>query len=313
MRWVSDFEALAACPWQMLLGRVLEIAPPVPVRELGLLLEPAHVGSVVHAVLSAIVRERAGKWPDEAGLRELTTQAATAVVHRERLAPAGIARLLELRAQGFLHVARRLDLELCAGSRAEIQGALRVSDSRSLPFRADRVEPTEEGELWIDFKTSKSPLTINKTEKGRNDALHKAIREGRALQAAAYALAAGPAAIGRYLYLHPRIDDNLRALDARSSDPEVGEALRQALERLYAAWEAGAFPPRLVHTDLRSEHKGCARCDFQGACQRGDSGMRARTASWLRADPARPAETGFLGAVQGLWRLTRPAPEGGDA
>src|SRR5258706_16441887 len=80
----------------------------VPVRDLGAVLEAAHVGSVVHAVLARIVIQCAAEWPDEAGGRALGAGEAYALVHKEHIAPPGLARLLAPRAPRFLQVARRL-------------------------------------------------------------------------------------------------------------------------------------------------------------------------------------------------------------
>lgn len=307
--WVSALEALANCPWQMFLGRVLALAPAVPVRDLGAVLEAAHVGSVVHAVLAAIVEERGGSWPDATGLEELCAAEAQALVRAEHLAPAGLARVLALRAQGFLEVARALDAVPARAVRAEVEVRFPVPPRHTLRFRADRVETREQGELWIDFKTSRRPLSDRKTLQTREKHLREAVRSGHALQAAAYASAAGPSATGRYVYLHPRIDATLRAQDAPGGDPELRRAFDSALARLYAAWEAGAFPPRLVAPTLREEHPGCKSCEFQAACQRGDSGLRSRTVAWLRADEVAAEQSGFAGAVQGLWRLKRAPRE----
>jgi hypothetical protein len=260
-------------------------------------------------VLSAIVLKRGGKWPDEAGLRELCAAQAQLLVRKEHLAPAGLARVLALRAQGFLAVARKLDAERPDAARAEIEVHFPIDAGHTLPFRADRVEARAEGELWIDFKTSRRPLSQAKKPETREKHMREAVRSAGALQAAAYAFAAHPPATGRYVYLHPRIDDTLRAQDAHGADAELRAAFDSALARLYAAWDEGAFPPRLVAPTLREEHKGCKSCEFQAACQRGDSGLRARTVEWLRADELAGAQSGFAGAVQGLWRLKRAPVE----
>jgi len=311
--WVSTLEALADCPWQMLLGRTLGLAPALPVRDVGAVLEPAHVGSVVHGVLARIVNQRGAQWPDEAGLRDLCAQESRAVVRSEHIAPAGLGRLLALRAQGFLEVARRIDALREGSVRAEVEGQLELAPGRVLRFRADRLEsPLEGGELWIDFKTSRRPLSDAVKPDTRASHMHKAIGEAKALQAAAYALAHGPEAIGRYVFLHPLIDAERRAQDASGADPEVRRLFFEAAARLYEALEEGAFPPRLVAANLVHEHLGCKRCDYRAACQVGDSGMRTRTVEWLRGDRHAAAQTGFAGALQGLWRLKRP-PAGGPA
>jgi len=305
--WVSALEALASCPWQMFLGRVLSLAPAVPVHDLGAVLEPAHVGSVVHGVLAAIAA-RGGDWPGEAALAELSAAQARELVRREHLAPAGIARVLALRALGFLEVARALDARRTGERRAEVEGAFDFEGRHTLRFRADRVE----GELWIDFKTSRRPLSDGVKLETREKRMRAAVREGAALQAAAYAFAATPPATGRYVYLHPRIDERVREQDAPGSDAGLRRDFEAALGRLYRGWESGAFPPRLVAPTLSAEHTGCKSCDFQVACQRGDSGMRARTVEWLRADELAAEQSGFAGAVQALWRLKRP-PQGAPA
>jgi hypothetical protein len=307
--WVSALEALANCPWQMFLGRVLGLAPAVPVRDLGAVLEAAHVGSVVHGVLAAIVKRRGGAWPDERGLRELCAEEAQALVRAEHLAPAGLSRVLALRSLGFLEVARRLDGPPSRSRTAEVESQLRFDERHTLPFRADRVDERAEGAVWIDFKTSRHPLSEAVKPETREKHMRAAVREGAALQAATYAFAATPPATGRYLYLHPRIDESLRAQDAPGGDPALRRDFDAALARLYAAWEEGAFPPRLVARSLRDEHKGCKSCEFQAACQRGDSGMRTRTVQWLRDDSAAPAMSGFVGALQGLWRLKLDRPQ----
>src|SRR6185295_18362729 len=112
------------------------------------------------------------------------------------------------------------------------------SRRRVLRFRADRLEdPLEGGELWIDFKTSRRPLSDAVKLDTREDHMRKAIGEAKALQVAAYALARGPEAIGRYVFLHPLIEAERRAQDASGADPEVRRLFFEAAARLYEALE----------------------------------------------------------------------------
>ncbi len=206
-------------------------------------------------------------------------------------------------------IARTLDATRSGAVRAEVEVRFPLDPRHTLRFRADRVESRESGEVWIDFKTSRRPLTQAKTAVTREKHLREAVRSASALQAAAYAFAADPPATGRYVFLHPRIADAQRTQDAPGTDAALRAAFDSALARLCAAWDEGAFPPRLVAPSLRAEHPGCKSCEFQAACQRGDSGLRSRTVEWLRADELAGEQRGFAGAVQGLWRLKRAPKE----
>jgi RecB family exonuclease len=282
---VSAFESTARCPWQAFLRRVLRLRtvqdPLASVPDL-----PANVvGLVVHKVLEQLATPQGDfRWPDEARLLACTEQAAEAIVRREQLAPLGLRHWLVQLALPYLRVAGELQGQ--ASIRVlgvEQRGEMALSGTgRKLRFIADRVEQSESGALWTDFKTGK-PLTSN--SKQREGPLLQAIESGEHLQVAVYAVA--NAAHGRYLYLGAHTPDHARVIgSAAVADPvELVKALEGALQRLDQVWIHGGFVPRLAQRGKDEEPSTCEHCEVRLACQRGDSGAKLRLQRWLQAPP----------------------------
>jgi hypothetical protein len=78
-------------------------------------------------------------------------------------------------------------------------------------------------------------------------------------------------------------------------------ALAPVLDALFAAWDAGAFVPRLLEPDRRTIYPACATCDVREACVQGDSGARLRLATWLETEPE--SDRGFERPARAWWAL----------
>jgi RecB family exonuclease len=310
--WISvtALEDLARCPWKAFLRRVLRLKPPCDAR--GALpsgLDARLLGNVVHGALARIVGVRGGEfteldallaanpeppqWPDADALSALLLDSAREVVADEAIALPSYAHALAERARAFVEQARRVDWALgpplVLGG--EASSALALDDAcgrrREIHFRADRVD-REGGALRLtDYKTGRPPAK----------ALDE-LAQGKLLQTAVYALAAGEGAQGRYLYLRPDLKDDARVV-ATPPQAELAPALRTVLHTLLAAWDAGAFVPRLREPAEDREPYACSRCELKDACSRGDSGMRLRLGAWADAPGTAPEET----AAHALWRL----------
>jgi hypothetical protein len=196
---------------------------------------------------------------------------------------------------------------------AEVEGALRIAGSDGAPFElrfvADRVDRAEDALRLTDYKSGR-PALGQTSEAGRRNGQLRLVAGGRLLQGAVYAFAAeGLAprgATGRYLHLAPLEDERTREIAARSDDAELRAAFEGSVRAAAAAWSAGAFFPRLLAPDGRSEGPACRYCDLKEACLRGDSGARRRLREWALA-PEAPAPTPAEAAMRALWR-----PEAGE-
>ncbi|MCU0303456.1 MAG: PD-(D/E)XK nuclease family protein [Thermoanaerobaculales bacterium] len=292
--WVTHLERVATCPWQAFVGRRLGVRP-LPDPHLGLP-DPDHrlVGNVVHEVLERIVAGPRGErstldealprpprtvpWPPDRDLDELVIEAARRVVFDEGLGGFGLVPLLAARARPVLEVAREVEWggggALEGVLAAEIVGELAGEVGRRvIGFRADRLDA---GPRATDYKTG-GPLSGAKKPETRARHLLAAVATGRALQAAAYALAT-PGGIGRYLYLRPEIGDapvEARVLEATGDDPELGAAFDAAVRTVDAALVAGAAFPRVA--EPKGKKAGhCEHCEVAEACRVDDSSFTRR-------------------------------------
>ena len=245
-------------------------------------------------------------WPDADALEALALRAAREVLRDEGLVLDGLARVMVEQALPLLDVARALDAQARARDHAvlgaEVEGELALAATgppasggdapptlSRVRFVADRVERGPDGLLVTDFKTGR-PFAEHKTEAKREEHFLRRVARGRALQAGAYALAAGPGAEGRYVFLGPRLAPELRVFRVPAGSAVLAAAFAGATATLGRAYAAGAFFPRLVDDELVREHRTCARCEVSQACSRGDSGARARLAAWVLAHEEPPLE-----------------------
>lgn len=326
--FVTHLETMAACPWQLFLGRLLRLEPtPDPLAALPGA-DPLLLGNTVHAVLQRIVEEAAARaepgalpvlvsWPAPAELGPLLVEASARLLAAEGIDMPGLARALAERARPLVEAAGAADWtggEPLAVLSVESQDEVAVQDAagrnRSLRFRADRVDPigpAAGGLRFTDYKTGR-PLSEGRTAATRRRHFLERVRAGTHLQAAAYLLAAaGEPAVGRYLYLRPGLEEEKRELAVTLDDREIGAAFAQAVRAVLAAWDAGSFFPRVVDPAGRNEPARCGYCAVAEACVRGDSGARNRLFEWTgragQAEDLTPAEESLLG----VWRL--PAKE----
>ncbi len=334
--FVTALERLATCPWQVFLERVLRVEPtPDPVLSLPDV-DPLLLGNAVHKVLEKLVREALGgdppktlaeaarrppahvAWPPADELDRLLRRETAALVVEEGVALAGMARALAVRALPCLGEAAASDWR--AGSvpaaGAEVTGEITVPDAagrpRRLGFKADRADARPGGLALTDYKTGR-PLSTAKTETYRRRHLLAEIAAGKRLQAVAYALAEGAAA-GRYLFLKPGLPEETREFPVGAGDAEATAAFVAAVRAALAAWDEGAFFPRVVLPDENKEPPACRWCSVAEACVRGDSGARLRIFEWAgrRHDGDGSGGTADGGAsapdeaaVLGIWNLLR--------
>ncbi len=339
---VTSAENLAGCPWQVFLRKVLRLEPPPDALAAAPGLDPLLVGSAVHGVLERIVREAVPRlpetldaaigapptavaWPGPELFERILQDVCATVARKAGLALPGLGRVLAEQARPFLEVAERL---AWAGEEikvlvVEVAGTVQVTDAaerkRTISFRADRLDESDDGLLFTDFKTG-APYSNAARTGTRHDHFLRAVRQGRALQAAAYAAAAaGRPARGRYLFLRPDLEDDRRTFTVAAEDTDILTAFTAVVQAVLQAWDLGSFFPRLEQPDEPEEPRRCSVCEVRQACLRGDSGARRRLAGWAARHAAgsggvSPAEIALLA----VWRLAakgegRPAGEGEEA
>src|SRR5262249_20047376 len=170
---VTHLETLAGCPWQLFLGRLLQLEPtPDPLAALPGA-DPLVLGNTVHKVLERICSaflpspgDRAGgagggaggagafsrapgcavPWPSASALDRLLLDVAGQVLAAEGILLPGLTRALARRARPYVDAAGAADWP--EGGlpvlRAERKETVDVADepgrSRPLRFRADRVD-----------------------------------------------------------------------------------------------------------------------------------------------------------------------------
>lgn len=315
--FVTHLEALASCPWQLFLQRLLRLEPTPDPLQMAPGSDPLLLGNLVHAVLERIVKEAGpienGRpilvpWPSETDLRRFLEEESAELLAKEGVFLTGLARALAEQVAPRLDAAR--DSDWAAGPvpvlRAEDEGALQVLDGqgrpRSVRFRADRVDLLEDGTLQrTDYKTGK-PISTAKREDVRHKNFLERVRSGANLQGVAYHLAAGGGkTVGRYLYLRPDVE--ARVFEAGPADRDLSEAFAAAVRAVLAAWDAGSFFPRIVDPAGNNEPGRCKVCEVAEACVRGDSGARLRLFEWterMRGANDLPAAEASLLEV---WRL----------
>ena len=298
--YVTHLENLAACPWQLFLGRLLRVEPtPDPLAALPGI-DPPLLGNVVHATLARLSHERTPRpasglpedlepipvaWPDQEKLDWMVLEEAGRLLADEGIFLPGLARALADRALPFLEAAREVDW---AGGdvpvvATEVQGEVEVWDGRrrlrTVLFQADRLDRDGPRLVWTDYKTGR-PFSLSKKPETRRRHLLARVREGRNLQAVAYLRRSRQEALGRYLFLRPGLEADERTLNVSADDREILESFAATTASLLDVWDAGAFFPRLVDTEGRNEPGRCAFCAVAEACLRGDSGARLRLFEW---------------------------------
>lgn len=266
-------------------------------------------------------------WPDEIVLRQLVDEEAERLARREGIGLAGYAEILAEIALPHLEVLKRFESESEDGGArtlaAEIEGRYELTDAdgrpRPISFRADRVDLDGEQIVVTDYKTGRAnnkKYLTSKQQATREKHLIAALREGSLLQAPLYALATTSGdGQGRFLFLDPDFEpaDERRELAVGGDDREVVTTFEQTARTAVAAWDHGAFFPRLQRPEKDKEPTACGYCLFAEACLRGDSGAKGRLAGWAATHsdqaPQPKGSAKALAALLDLWHL--PAREGG--
>jgi hypothetical protein len=331
--FVTALEAHARCGWKAFLERLLRVRRAPTIEEEIPSLPPRLAGSTLHRFLEGLapaeihgvaLAEAARRtplgvpWPESAGDVDARLEEAAIHVLREEGMDA------ELFAPALVRTARELAgsvraLDWPSGSReivaveSEGAAAVRAGEAlREVRFRADRVDRyVDEGTLVLTDYKSGRPLSTGKKAPTRGRDFARKVAEGKSLQLAAYALARldGEAqVVGRLLFAGADVDEANREVVAAAGDAALDGAPWAAIFR---ARDLGAFPPRLVGTDLRTTFEGCADCEVRIACVQGDSGARLRFEHWIArasADPTEPER-----AARALFELHPPKRREGDA
>jgi hypothetical protein len=286
--YVSHLESEARCPWQYFLEKLLRVGRQPDVwRALPGGKDKRLVGNVVHAALEVLcdpTRSDFG-WPASAP-QSVLIDAARRVVRDEGVALPGYAAALASAARPYIEVALRSDREtepVLVG--VEKQGTVAIDTpegERALQFKVDRIEEVAGERIYTDWKTGNFTVT-NTSDAGRDRQYVQKLAAGRLLQGHAYALTGARA---RYVYLDPKHDDALRVLEADPGGAQQA-AFEASVATLFAARDAGAFPPRLRDASEDKEPRMCSTtCDVRQACLRGDSGVRRRIDEWFEATVA---------------------------
>jgi RecB family exonuclease len=322
---LTTAENVAACPWQAFLRRLLHLEPSPDALAAAPGVDRAALGTAVHRALERIVRDAAPglpatlvealaaapvavAWPDAEALGTILGDVCARVARENGFALRGLDGVLARQAAPVLESARRLawpetGAALVAG--AEVAGSLALqtdNGERALGFRVDRIDAAGGGMVLTDFKTGK-PFSTAKKEATRRRHLLRAVSRGEALQAAAYALAAGPGAEGRYLFLRPDLDAEAAAAAVRDDDGDFAAAFEAAAGAAVSVWDHGAFFPRLEEPDEGDEPRRCSICEVRDACLRGDSGSRRRLALWAAANADADDLSAAEAALLAVWRL----------
>jgi hypothetical protein len=293
------------------------------------------LGSVVHRTLEQIAMRALGeapadldaawlrdpvpvRWPDAETLEALVRTSAESVVREQGIALRGFERTLAKRALARLEIARERDWSEPGAPvpvlGAELTGSVALRDAqgreRTVRFRADRVDRSEDGLRLTDYKTGKPPDT-QKTLSKREERHRQRVARGEMLQATAYALAGGRSAPaqGRYLFLNRDAPEYACSLEVRSDDEAFAAAFESAVRTVLEVWDRGAFFPRLADAKGREPNR-CGWCDVRVACLRGDSGARRRLEGWAGAAGADTAARDRSPAQQALlggWKLGEEA------
>ena len=323
--FVTTLESYAACPWQMLLTRLLRLETTPDALDALPALDARMVGSTVHTALERIVAavlddpapelsqlaDRPAvtvSWPAPEELDALTRDAARAVLLDEGVELPGLARALAARAQPYLERARELVFAKNAGVLgAEVRGALTLEDipgaTRALAFKADLVAREGDALALSDYKTGR-PFSTGARDDTRRKALLARVAAGQALQGPAYQLGAGAGARGRYVFVRPDVADDQARVEVDAGDEELLAAFRNTVTVLVRGLERGVFVPRLLDASRAAEPARCGYCDVAEACLRGDSGARRRLGQFAeRARAQSDAERSAL-ELLGLGRET---------
>jgi hypothetical protein len=314
--FVTRLEAIGRCAWQGFLRRELGLEPvpdaledlPEQTRQMAGRVVDRVLGRVVDAALPEPRKQLAealaagpvhAPWPAPEVLDSWLAEAARAVVAEAGIALPGFAAALARRVRPLLAIARAADWSDAEGPSvlgAELEGEFAVPDgdggSRSIGFRADRVDLSPDGVLRItDYKAGR-PISKAKKSLTRQQHLLAAIRRGEKLQAVVYhvagrALAPDRPVEGRYLFLQEDVPESARSLGVSGDAHGVNavDALSEVVAKLFRAADHGAFVPRLETKDGSAP---CSYCDVSPACLRGDHAHRARLAAWVEAASACP-------------------------
>jgi hypothetical protein len=324
----NSLEGLATCPWRSFLTGYLGLKEVQDPRADIPQVSPRLVGTLVHQVLEDLACERGldpgGDLVDvlerDQGVRvplpsgdrlvEACLLASRALLLREGLLLPGLAELLQRRAMAFLEQAfvdGPLPPSFGEGSTAgaprivgvEVEGLAEVG-GHVIGFRADRIDRCGDELVFVDYKSG-AALSDAVRQSTRDRAYFEAVSQGRKLQAAIYASAAGPLrSSGRYLFLRPDLSDGARRVDHDPSDSLLSDALESTVSLLATGLHEGQLFPRLVGLKDQKEPKACQNCSVSSACVRGDSSARGRLVRY-----AAGLSDGESTVFQDLWRLPR--------
>ena len=326
--YVTTIEGMARCPWQTFVERLLGIEPTPDALEALPGLDPLLVGRVVHAVLEELAGERDAEvelqsaleylprrveWPEAEELGRLVLEVSRRELRAVGAPLPGFARALAARVLPYLEAVRTADwsdggvvvvgVELAGTAELTIDGRV-----RRLHFVADRADIAGGVLRLTDYKTGKPAGIDARKPETRRENLMRQIAEGRRLQAAIYARAAGVrAAEGRYLFAHPDAPEHARVAAVSADDPALAPALEGAVRAALDAWDRGVFFPRLFDARSGQDSAVCRWCRVAEACVRRDVARERRLRGWLRRQTDGEGELvdakAEIEALRALWTL----------
>ena len=321
--YVTRIERGIKCPWQLVLQRFLGLESSSDPLEALPGFDARLLGIVVHEVLQRVAQQSLGERAEDlaAALRGSPVRCATpepseleallARIARQALADAGVreegvVRMLCARARP--QVASALALLADELEHSEEGGCLGVElhgravvprageRTATIQFKVDRVDRLDDRLLLTDFKTG-NPFKAKELE--------KKLKQGDALQPAAYALAASgeaPKVRGRLVFLRSDVERDGRVVDLREEGEDWRAPVGAAVASLLDVWRAGAFFPRLTEPDGEKSNKACKFCDVRQACIKEDSSARRQLVELAHGTERSSA----FDALRALWNLPEP-------
>jgi hypothetical protein len=253
-------------------------------------------------------------WPSADLLYRIALTEAEETIRNRGIGIQGFAAVLARQAMDPLEVVRSRDW---SGGPVpmlgvELPGELPVVDHqgkpRSIPFVADRVDAS--GKV-TEYKTGR-PISDAVKEQTRRKHLAGMVARGERLQAIAYAVARGnPEAEGRFFFVGPSIETELREYPVAAADLSMVTALDRVLRTTLEAWDRGSLLPRLVEPNKNKEPSRCRYCEVSAACSRKDSGLRGRMQKMVEQWSEVPSTSGVERTWLALWRLRLGTAEEG--
>lgn len=307
-------EAIAKCPWKAYLERVLRLSPLPDATTKLPSLSPLAIGNSVHNALEQIVTQverepellslLAGDStpvlrPSDEQLALYLHRAVEGVVLNEGLDYPGVRAALFERAMPMVMTA--IDAHWVAEDPVSVVGVElthkhkftdATGETRTLTFKADRVDLEDDRVFLLDYKTGKACS---------KKAVGKGLTTGRNLQAALYAASSKEterASTGTYLY----IGGDLETRSVESDSPDADASFQAVVTEILRALDGGHMPARILSHKPEGDGDECGYCEMKQACSLRDISHRERLVKEV-GEGRLPPE------FQRIWALEKTANE----